>query len=131
MHKFIPMSHTVKIPDAKAAVDKEWEKLQKLPAWQMTKIKSKRKVMKEAQKEQRTVHFGTLMDVCHPKMALQFQKHTGRVVLRGDIVKDDPGSHAASTEPGSSASPNDSCKSNGCHSKATRMCRTSSRRGFS
>ena len=32
----------MKIPDAKAAVDKEWEKLEKLSAWQMTKVTSKR-----------------------------------------------------------------------------------------
>ena len=30
--KFIPMPQAMKILDAKAAVDKEWEKLKKLPA---------------------------------------------------------------------------------------------------
>ena len=29
VHKFIPMPQAVKIPAAKAAVDKEWEKLEK------------------------------------------------------------------------------------------------------
>ena len=38
------------IPDAKAVVDKEREKLEKLPAWPMTKVKSKREVIHEAQK---------------------------------------------------------------------------------
>ena len=33
-----------------------------------------------------------------------FQKYKGRVVLRVDIVKDDPGAHAVFTEQGSSAS---------------------------
>ena len=32
VHKFIPMPKAMKIPDAKAAVDKEWKKLEKLPA---------------------------------------------------------------------------------------------------
>ena len=32
------------------------------------------------------------------------QKHKGRVVLRGDIIKDDSGSYAVFTEQGSSAS---------------------------
>ena len=32
-HKFIPMPQTMKIPAAKAAVDKEWEELEKIPAW--------------------------------------------------------------------------------------------------
>ena len=34
----------MKIPDAKAAVDKEWEKLEKIPAWQLTKVRNKRGV---------------------------------------------------------------------------------------
>ena len=67
----------MKIRDAKAAVDKEWEKLENLPAWQMTNGKSKKEVMLEAQKDQRAVHFASLMDICHPKDAeleAKFQK---------------------------------------------------------
>ena len=37
------------------------------------------------------------LDICHPK-------NEGRVVLRGDTVKDDSGAYAAFTEQGSSAS---------------------------
>ena len=37
VHKFIPMPQAMKIPAAKAAVVKEWEKLDKIPAWDMTK----------------------------------------------------------------------------------------------
>ena len=33
VHKFIPMPQAMKIPAAKAAVDKEWEKLEKISAW--------------------------------------------------------------------------------------------------
>ena len=32
VHKFIPVPQAMKIPAAKAAVDKEWEKLEKIPA---------------------------------------------------------------------------------------------------
>ena len=45
--------------------------------------------------------------MCHLKNAeleAKHQKYKGRVVLRGDIVKDDSGSYAAFTEQGSSAS---------------------------
>ena len=72
------------------------------------------------------MHFASLMDVCHlenSELEPNFQKYKGRVVLRGDIVKDDSGSYAVFTEQGSSA-----CKSNGCHIKTNRMRRTSSRR---
>ena len=39
--KFIPVPQAMKIPAAKAAVDKEWEKLEKIPAWDKTKVRSK------------------------------------------------------------------------------------------
>ena len=47
------------------------------------------------------------MDICHLKNAeleAKRQKYKGRVVLRGDIVKDDSRSYAVFTEQGSSAS---------------------------
>ena len=46
------------------------------------------------------------MDICHLKNAeleAKHQKYKGRVVLRGDIVKDNSGSYAVFTEQGSSA----------------------------
>ena len=48
--KIIPMFQAMKIPD-KAAIDKEWEKLENLPAGQMTKVKSKKEVILEALRE--------------------------------------------------------------------------------
>ena len=97
----------MKIPAAKAAVDKEWEKLEKIPAWDLTKVRSKKEVIDEARTKGAKVHFASLMDICHLKNAeleAKHQKYKGRVVLRGDIVKDDSGSYAVFTEQGSSAS---------------------------
>ena len=42
VHKFIPVTHAMKIPDAKAAVDKEWKKLETIPAWDLGKVNSKK-----------------------------------------------------------------------------------------
>ena len=39
VHKFILMPHAMKIPDANAAVEKEWENLDKIPAWQLTEVR--------------------------------------------------------------------------------------------
>ena len=64
------------------------------------------------------VHFASLMDICHLKSAeleAKHQKYKGRVVLRGDIVKDDSGSHAVFTEQGSSTSQMTAAKSHGYH----------------
>ena len=68
VHKFIPMPQAMKIPVAKAAVDKEWEKLEKIFAWNLTKVKSKQSVIDEARTSGATVHFASLMDICHLKM---------------------------------------------------------------
>ena len=105
--KFIPMLQVINIPDAEAAADKAWEKLEKLQVWQMTKVRSKKEVIKGAHNERRTVHVAALMDACHPRnsaLEQKFQKYEGRAVLRGNVVKDDSGSYAVFTEQGSSAS---------------------------
>ena len=60
----------------------------------------------EARHKGRKVHFSSLMDICHLKnleLEPQYQKYKGRVVLRGDIVKDDSGAYVVFTEQGSSA----------------------------
>ena len=48
VHKFIPMPQALKILAAKAAVDKEWEKMEKISAWNLTKVRSKKEVIDEA-----------------------------------------------------------------------------------
>ena len=70
----------------------------------MAKVRSKKEVIDEARASGATVHFASLMDRCHLKNAeleAKQQKYKGRVVLRGDIVKDDSGSYAVFTEQGS------------------------------
>ena len=83
------------------------EKLEKISAWNLTKVRSKKEVIAEARMKGAKVHFASLMDICHLKNAeleAKHQKYKGRVVLRGDIVKDESGSYAVFTEQGSSAS---------------------------
>ena len=56
VHKFIPMPQAMKIPAAKAAVDKEWDKLEKISAWILTRVKIKKQVIDEARMSGATVH---------------------------------------------------------------------------
>ena len=102
------LQHYNLVQAAEAVVDKEWEKLEKISAWNLTKVKSKKRVIDEARTAGATVHFAaSLMDICHLKNAeleAKHQKYKGRVVLRGDLVDDDSGSYAVFTEQGSSAS---------------------------
>ena len=74
-----------KIPDATAAVGNVWEKLEKLPAWQVTKVWSEEEAIEMAQTEGMTIHFATMMDFCHFKknseFEQRFQKYKGGVIL--------------------------------------------------
>ena len=82
-------------------------KMEKIPAWRLTKVKNKSEVIEEARTKGRKVHFASLMDLCHLKnteLEPKHQKYKGRVVLRGDIAKDDSGSYAVFSEQGSSTS---------------------------
>ena len=44
---------------------KNWEKLEKIPAWNLTKVRNKTEVIAKARNEGRKVHFASLMDLCH------------------------------------------------------------------
>ena len=59
VHKFIPMPQAMKIPAAKAAVDKRWEKLEKISVWGLAGVWSKKEVTDEARMSGATVHFAS------------------------------------------------------------------------
>ena len=108
VHKFIPMPQAIKIPAPKAAVDKEWEKLAKISAWNLTKVRSKKEVIDGSKDVGRKSSFciidGHMSFEKNAELEARHKKYKGRVVLRGDIVKDDSGSYAVFIEQGSSAS---------------------------
>ena len=107
VYKFIPTPQAMKMSAAKPAVDKEWRKLKNISAWNLAKVRNKSDMIDEARNKHVKVHCASLMDICHLKNAELEKKHQeykGRVVLLGDIVKDDSGSYAVFTEQGSSAS---------------------------
>ena len=65
-------------------MDKEWEKLEKMSAWNLTKVRSKKEVIDEARTKGAKNHFASLMDICHLKNAeleTKHQKYKGRIVL--------------------------------------------------
>ena len=92
VHKFVPMPQAVKIPDAKGAVDKEQRmgEARKVASVAIDQNKEEKEVVLEAQRENIRVHFAALMDICHLKHAElepMYQKHKGRVVLRGNFCE--------------------------------------------
>ena len=50
-------------------------KLEKISAWNLTKVRSKKEVIDEARASGATVHFASLMDICHLKNAESEAKH--------------------------------------------------------
>ena len=104
VHKFVPMPQAMKIPEAKTAVDKEWEKLAKISAWNLTKVRSKKEVIDESRTKGAKVHFASRMDICHLKSAELEAKHQKtKVELFSEVIcKRRFG--LFSTEQGSSAS---------------------------
>ena len=84
-------------------------------------------VVDEARHKGVKVYFASLMDICHLKNA-QSEKHQmykGRVVFRGDIVKDDAGSYVVFTAQRIISITNDGRRSKGNHFKASRLRRKS------
>ena len=114
VHK--PIQAYKKIKKAKDAVDEEWEKLEgkrerkngkKSIAWDVKAVKPRAEVEKRARDKGIVVHFGELMALCHLKnaeLAEFLQRYKGRIVFRGDGVKDADGFYAVFTEQGASAS---------------------------
>ena len=102
-----------------AAVDKEWEKLEKMSAWNLTKVRSKKEVIDEARTSGAKVHFALLMDIW--KM-LNWRQNTS-----GDVVEDNSESYVVFTEQGSSASQMTAAE---IMDIISRLWRTSSRRSI-
>ena len=113
IHKAIPIDQAYKIDEASKAVEAEWLKLEKIKSWDVDLVQDKRGVQKRSWDEKITIHFGSLRPLCHQKNAEQaeeYRSYKGRVIFRGDIVKDEDGAYAVFTEQGTSASHSASTK---------------------
>ena len=66
VHKFIRVPPAMKIPSAKAAVDKEWKNSIQSQFGSWTKLRAKRSLF-WMHTDKKKVHFATLMDICHLK----------------------------------------------------------------
>ena len=81
-------------PEAKAAMDKEWQKLVDKSCWLEKKVREYRDVAREAKAKEAKAHFGRIFEICsqkgselpkgHPE-----QKWKGRSVFQGNKVSDE------------------------------------------
>ena len=107
VHKFYSYASSNENTGCESSSGQRMRKTQENTGWQLTKVRNNKEVIDEARNDGRKVHIASLMDLCHLKnseLETKIQKYKGRVVLRGDIVKDNSGSYAVFTEQGSSAS---------------------------
>ena len=79
-------------------MENEWEKMEKILAWQLTKVRNKKEVIDEARNEGGKVQKASLMDVCHSR--IPSWSHN----FKSTEAEDDSGSYAVFAEQGSSAS---------------------------
>ena len=84
VHTPISVKKARTIPAARDSVNKERKKLEKRVGLDLTKVQNKSTFDRWAKKNKRTVHFGTLMTLCHIKhneLESQHQTYKGRVVF--------------------------------------------------
>lgn len=85
----------------------EWAKLMRLGVFGMKDSKEQNKVKQEYVEIKKPVHFGNLRPLCHGKhseLPKHLRSYKGRVVFRGDLVKDIDGYYAVLSEQGTSSS---------------------------
>ena len=92
-------------PDAKAAVDKEWQKLVDKSCWLEKKVRDYRDVAREAKAKEAKAHFGRIFEICSQKgselpKGHSKQKRKGCSVFQGNEVSDENNDHAIFAELG-------------------------------
>ena len=78
VHLPIAIDKAMKIPEAKKAVDAEWEAHARKGTWNAKRVRPRAEVIAEAFAKKVSVHFGRLMDLCHLKHA-ELQKEVKKI----------------------------------------------------
>ena len=94
-------------PDAKAAMDKEWQKLVNKSCWLEKRVREYRDVAREAKAKEAKAHTGRIFEICSQKgselpKGRPEQKWKGRSVFQGNKVSNEHNGHAIFAELGSS-----------------------------
>ena len=94
-------------PEAKAAMDTEWQKLVDKSCWLEKKVREYREVAREAKAKEAKAHFGRIFEICSQKVSElpkghPEQKWKGRSVFQGNKVSDEHSDHAIFAELGCS-----------------------------
>ena len=125
VHNLIPMPQAMKNSGCKSRSGQgKWKKLETILEWNLEKVKSKKELILEAQRDKKKVHFPALMGVFHLKNA-EFEPNFQK-------FKDECSEVTCSIYwTGLVCVSTDCCKSDGCRCKTTWQWWTSCRRRIS
>ena len=88
----------------KKALQDAWDKMGKnRKAWDLESVMEREDVKKKYERDKKSVHFGYLRQLIFEKnseLPPEQRIYKGRVVFRGDQVKDESGNYAVFTEQG-------------------------------
>ena len=101
--KLLSRAEMLSNPKALEAIRAEADGLVKAGTWNLSSVREKEDVRKEAKASGVSVHFGQLMTIASIKfyeLADHLHKMKGRIVYRGDCAKDEHGAAAVYQELG-------------------------------
>ena len=107
VHTPIKIDLAMRIPLAKAAVDKEWNKLETKGAWIYSEVQERSWVVSNRKRPGKKLYFGSVRDLCHQKHSERTDlpaEYKGRVIFQGNMMRDETGFYAIMSEQGTSAS---------------------------
>ena len=97
--RVVSQAEVERTPAAKAAMDKEWQKLVDKSCWLEKKVREFQDVTAEAKRSNKKAHFGRIFEICSQKGSElppghPDQKWKGRSVFQGNRVQDEHNDHA-------------------------------------
>ncbi len=101
------------MPKASEAVGKEWGKLGEKRAWDVNTVRERRDASAAAEKYQKQLHVGSLMDLCHGRHS---ELHPYRRGYKGGVVFGIP-----KTSDGTNQEQHEMCQSGPPFSRASKV----------
>ena len=105
VHRLLSRAEMFKTPGALDAVLKEADGLLNAKTWLLESVREKADLVESARLSGEKIHLADLMTIAsvkHAELAAEFQKLKGRIVFRGDNVRDQDGATAVFQELSSS-----------------------------
>jgi len=100
VHKLLDRREWIHQPEAVQAVKDEGQALVEEGTWDLSSVRNKKDLINDARATGKKINYGDLMPICSIKHweSIERRKHKGRIVFRGDNVKDENNAFAVFQE---------------------------------